>query len=288
MDINGHKLHVNKMGSLKENTVPVIIEPGTGNFSLDWIEVQQELSRYTQVITYDRPSNGWSEPSTNRYSVQSALDDIKTIIDKTGMKKPVILIGHSTGGLYTRLFMQKYPDYVAGMILVDARNEYFAEKLPEFNKKFFQTQGQGVNKLMSMFGIVRLLGASFLPSNFPKSISKTEYVNVHWDQDFFTEVEQEMKEIPNAEKLLIPTRSLGDTPLTIITAEENHIAVVPLGFSQNEEKLVNETWKQSQKWLSALSSNSEYIVVPKASHAIMYDNPEIIVTSVLNMFKKLK
>lgn len=288
MDINGHKLHVNIMGSVKDNAVPVVIESGTGNFSLDWSEVQQELSKYTQVVTYDRPGNGWSEPSTSEFSTQSELKDLKTIIDQTGIKKPVILIGHSAGGLYTRLFEQNYPDYVAGMILVDARNEYFAEKLPEFNKKFFQTQGQDANKLMSMFGLVRFLGVNFLPSNFPRNISKTEYVNVHWDQDFFTAVEQEIKEIPNAEKLLTPTRSLGDMPLVVITAGGNHIPVVPLGFSKEEEKVVNETWQQSQKWLATLSSNSEYIAVPNASHAIMYDDPEIIVTSVVNMLVKLK
>lgn len=288
MDINGQKVHVNIVGSVKDGTVPVFIESGTGNFSLDWIEVQRELSKYTQVVTYDRPGNGWSEPSTSKFTTQSHLNDLKAIIDGAGIKTPVILIGHSAGGLYTRLFSQDYPDYVAGMILIDARNEYFAEKLPEFNKKFFQTQGQGTNKFLSMFGIIRLLGAGFLPSNFPKSISKTEYVNVHWDQDFFTAVEQEIKEIPNAEKLLTPTRSLGDMPLTVMTAEGNHIPVVPLGFSEKEEKIVNETWQQSQKWLTTLSSNSEYIVVPKASHAIMYDNPEVIVKSVINMFENLR
>lgn len=52
--------------------------------------------------------------------------------------------------------------------------------------------------------------------------------------------------------------------------------------------MVNETWQQSQKWLATLSSNSECIVVPNASHAIMYDDPKVIVTSVVNMFEKLK
>lgn len=288
MNINGTNLHVNVMGTLKDDSFPVIIETGTGNFSYDWTQVQKELSKYTLTVTYDRPGNGWSEPTSRKYSVDSSLEDIKTIIDKVGSNKPFIIIGHSAGGIYARLFAQKYPSYIAGMILVDSRSEYFANNLVEFNKKFFETQSQFTMKILSKLGVVRLIGKNFLPMNMPSEISKTEYVNVHWDYDFFDSVEKEIQQIPEAEKLLTPTKSLGSMPLTVITPADEHIAVVPLGFSKDDELLVNKTWKDSQKWLSTLSSNSEYILAPGESHAIMYDNPELIVTSVQDMINKLK
>jgi len=84
-----------------------------------------KLSKHTKVLTYDRAGNGWSELSSRHSTVQTVLEDLKAVIDQVNLKKPVILIGHSSGGLYTRLFADKYPEYVAGMVLVDARNEYF-------------------------------------------------------------------------------------------------------------------------------------------------------------------
>ena len=287
MDINGHKLHVKVMGTLKDNQYPIVIETGTGNWSYDWIEVQQVLSKHTQVLTYDRAGNGWSEPSTEQITVETVLEDLKAVIDQANLKRPVILIGHSTGGLYTRLFAEKYPEYVVGMVLVDARNEYFSEKSQEFNEKFFKTQNQTMTKILSKFGVVRLIGANLAPPNFPINISMKEYVNVHWDYDFFNTVEQEMKQIPVAEKLLMPSKSLGSMPITVLTPEGYSMPIAPLGFSEEVEMQVNVTWKESQEWLSTLSPNSEYIQVPKAGHSIMYDNPQIIVESVLQILLEL-
>lgn len=288
MKINGGKLHVNVQGTLSDNQYPVVIETGTGNWSYDWVEVQQELSKYTQVLTYDRAGNGWSEPSSRQITVQTVLEDLKAVIDQADLKKPVILMGHSTGGLYTRLFADKYPEYVAGMVLVDARNEYFSKRSQEFNEKFFKTQDQTITKILSRLGVVRLIGATSLPTNFPDSISKKEYVNVHWDYDFFTAVEQEMKLIPEAEILLLSSGLLGTVPLTVLTPDGYSMPIAQLGFSEEEERQVNVTWKDSQEWLATLSTNSEYIQVPKTSHSIMYDNPQIIIESVINIFKKLE
>ena len=75
---------------------------------------------------------------------------------------------------------------------------------------------------------------------------------MHWDHDFFTAVEAEMALIPEV------------------------------------EKQVNITWKESQDWLSGLSTNSEYIQVPNTRHSINYDNPQIIVESVINLMKALQ
>lgn len=188
--VNGQHLHVKTMGKTKGDGPPVIIEAGTGNWSYDWSIVQKELSKYTQVITYDRAGYGYSDPSDSSFSASNVVNDLHGMIQKEHIQKPFILIGHSTGGIYTRLYADKYPESVAGMVLVDSRNLKFTEQFPKFNKKFFETQGQTMNKLLSEVGLTRIIGEKFVAPNFPKQLSKDKYTNVLWDADFFNTLEK--------------------------------------------------------------------------------------------------
>jgi hypothetical protein len=39
----------------------VVVENGLGDFSFDWILVQQRVERFTRICTYDRAGNAWSD-----------------------------------------------------------------------------------------------------------------------------------------------------------------------------------------------------------------------------------
>ncbi|MEH6941872.1 hypothetical protein V7014_08400 [Bacillus sp. JJ722] len=58
IDVGNREIHMNIKGA-KTSLPPVVIETGTGNWSYDWSNVQKELSKQTQVITYDRAGYGW-------------------------------------------------------------------------------------------------------------------------------------------------------------------------------------------------------------------------------------
>jgi pimeloyl-ACP methyl ester carboxylesterase len=157
IDVGNREIHMNIKGT-KTSLPPVVIETGTGNWSYDWSNVQKELSKHTQVITYDRAGYGWSEPPANGFSIDTTINDLSKILESSNIETPVILVGHSVGGIYSRLFADKYPEKVSGLVLVDSRNEYFSEQAAKFNDKFFETQDQTMNRIFSKFGIVRLLG----------------------------------------------------------------------------------------------------------------------------------
>lgn len=67
------------------------------------------------------------------------ISELNTILEKTKIDTPVIFIGHSVGGVYARHFTDQYPKKVAGLILIDLRNEFFKEAAPTYNKKFFNS-----------------------------------------------------------------------------------------------------------------------------------------------------
>lgn len=59
--VGEHRLHILCMG--EENDKPaIIIDSGLGGFSLEWREIQTELSKEFQICTYDRAGYGWSDP----------------------------------------------------------------------------------------------------------------------------------------------------------------------------------------------------------------------------------
>ncbi|MGE7093171.1 alpha/beta fold hydrolase [Lysinibacillus sp. NPDC048646] len=282
IDVGNRELHVNIQGT-KTNLPPVVIETGTGTWSYDWAKVQKALSKQTQVITYDRAGYGWSDPPPNGFSVDATIEDLSKILESSKIDTPVILVGHSVGGIYSRLFADKYPEKVFGLVLVDSRNEYFAEQATEFNNKFFETQDQTMNRILSQFGIVRLLGESMFSNSMPDYISAEKYINVHWDAPFFKVLDEEIKEIKISEKSLKNIHSLGDKPLTIITPMDVELLATEFGFSKQEESNLNKQWKDSQKQLTNLSTNSNFVSVPNSSHSVMYDQPEAIIEAILDM-----
>ncbi|MGN4124814.1 alpha/beta fold hydrolase [Lysinibacillus sphaericus] len=282
IDVGNRELHVKIQGT-KMNLPPVVIETGTGTWSYDWEKVQKALSKHTQVITYDRAGYGWSDPPPNEFSVDETIEDLSKILESSKIDTPVIVVGHSVGGIYSRLFADKYPEKVFGLVLVDSRNEYFAEQATEFNNKFFETQDQTINRILSQFGIVRLIGKNMFSNSMPDYISADKYINVHWDAPFFKVLDEEIKEIKVSEMLLKDAHSLGDKPLTIITPVDVELLATELGFSEQEERNLNKQWKDSQKQLTNLSTNSNFVSVPNSSHSVMYDQPEAIIEAILDM-----
>ena len=286
IDVGGRGMHMNIKG-IKTSLPPVLIETGTGNWSYDWSNIQEELSKHTLVITYDRAGYGWSDPPPSGFNIDMTINDLNNILESSKIDTPVILVGHSVGGIYSRLFADKYPDKVSGMILVDSRNEFFSEQAKTYNERFFETQDQKMNQFLSQIGIVRLFGEIIFPDTMPDYLSPKKYVNVHWDKPFFKVLSEEIKQIKVSEKLLEDTQSLSDKPLTIITPTDVELQATELGFSEQEAWNLEDKWIESQKKLTDLSTNSEFILVNNSSHSVMYDQPKIIINAILKMAEEI-
>jgi len=88
------------------------------------------VSAFARVCLYDRPGTllpsaggitpSRSDPVSMPRSASAMADDLHTLLTVTGIPGPYVLVGHSLGGLLARLFAARFPDEVAGMVLVDA------------------------------------------------------------------------------------------------------------------------------------------------------------------------
>ncbi len=97
----------------------VVMDIGAGGNVLDWQPVQPEVAGFARVCTYDRGGAGWSEPGAQPRTSQQFVEELHALLDNAGIEGPYVLVGHSLGGNNVQIYASRYPDEVAGMVLVD-------------------------------------------------------------------------------------------------------------------------------------------------------------------------
>lgn len=73
-----------------------------------------------RVVMWDQRGNGLSERITaEEYTVDSVVEEIDTIKAIYSPDRPVTLLGHSFGAMYSTLYMSRRPDNVAQAVLIE-------------------------------------------------------------------------------------------------------------------------------------------------------------------------
>ena len=116
-DVGGHRLHLDCRG---HGSPTVVLSNGLGGVSAGWARIAGPVAATTRVCAYDRAGQGWSEEAASpRDGVQSA-EDLHTLLAEAGEHGPYVLVGHSTGGTYAMTYAARYPEQVAGLVLLDS------------------------------------------------------------------------------------------------------------------------------------------------------------------------
>ncbi|SFE61468.1 alpha/beta hydrolase fold [Paenibacillus algorifonticola] len=106
VDVGGHKLHIKKAGS---GSPTILLEAGSGETSLSWRDIPEQLASFATVVSYDRAGYTWSETATKARSGEQIVEELHTALDEAGMSGPYLLVGHSLGGMNNQLIAKKYP-----------------------------------------------------------------------------------------------------------------------------------------------------------------------------------
>jgi pimeloyl-ACP methyl ester carboxylesterase len=102
----------------------VILDSGLGADTTDWRLVQSPIARRTRVCSYDRAGMGFSDPTTSSRAAGAVVGDLHAVLRSAAIAPPYVLVGHSIAGLYARLYTDRYPGEVVGLVLVDPSTEY--------------------------------------------------------------------------------------------------------------------------------------------------------------------
>src|SRR3954470_19529136 len=120
-DVGGHRLHLDCTGS---GGPTVVLMSGLGGFSASWARIAPAVAHTTRVCAYDRVGQGWSEDTSEPQDGAAAARDLHTLLGRAGEDGPFVLVGHSIGGDYAMTYAARYPEQVAGMVLLDATSPY--------------------------------------------------------------------------------------------------------------------------------------------------------------------
>ncbi|HZI87431.1 MAG TPA: alpha/beta fold hydrolase [Pyrinomonadaceae bacterium] len=125
IDLGGRGLNLLIGGQRSAGTPVVILEGGFGAGIASWSSVQRDIARFAQVISYDRPGVGQSDPGPKPRDAKTIAADLHAALVKADIKPPYVLVGHSLGGPYVRVFAGMYPTEVSGLVLIDPSQEAF-------------------------------------------------------------------------------------------------------------------------------------------------------------------
>ena len=121
MTLNGYRVEI-QISGIENNQADkpvVVIENGLASGFRSWDTVACELSKTHTVFRYNRPRIGNSEDDDLPPTTEHIVDNLRMMLSQKGMKPPYLLVSHSFGGAYTRSFASRFPNEIAGLVLVD-------------------------------------------------------------------------------------------------------------------------------------------------------------------------
>jgi pimeloyl-ACP methyl ester carboxylesterase len=249
VDAGGHRLHIVCTGS---GSPTVVLEAGAAESSFYWGRIAPAVAAKTKVCVYDRAGRGWSDAAVGPRDATAVTNDLHALLAGSGNAGPYVLVGHSTGGAYVRTFAARYPDEVAGMVLLDSQPNDAFTALPDY-PGFYSTTHTVLALLPSVarLGIFRLAFASaFADLPAPaRDAERADQVTARLQASG----RDEFAAIPASLKQAMALTSIGSRPLVVVTA----LAEAPAGWLAAQERMVG------------LSTNSAHRVLPDMTHAAL-------------------
>jgi pimeloyl-ACP methyl ester carboxylesterase len=89
------------------------------------------VAAVTRVCAYDRAGYGFSDPGPLPRDGQAIAHDLERGLAAAGIRGPYVLVAHSAGGLYARLFAARHHRDVKGMVFVDSSVEHQPQRIAQ-------------------------------------------------------------------------------------------------------------------------------------------------------------
>jgi len=257
VDVGGHRLHLYCTGS---GSPTVVLEALSGGAAPLWGWVQPEVAEHTRVCSYDRAGHGWSDPVDHPQDGVEVATDLETLLDRAGEAGPYVLVGHSIGGLYVRIFADLRPDLVTGVVLLDATHPDALIRDPLQLNEFEEYQDvQSAFSVLARLGMWRAyfdLGGEWDFGGLPAE-QRAEMAAL-WS----AAAQHSGQRDENATGLITREQArtvgaLGALPLAVVTAGSS-----------------GSSWLELQDELSRLSSNSTSRILPGATHLSLVTDQE--------------
>jgi pimeloyl-ACP methyl ester carboxylesterase len=270
--VDGRKMHLQRSGPAPANAQQptLVIEAGGGCASPIYARLQQALSAKHPVISYDRAGMGWSEADDAPFDGKRNAQRLHALLAAAGVTGPIVLIGHSLGGLLNRIYTGLYPAQVAGVVMLDsshpAQFEVFEGLSPELlapervKRAAFQAGGPPPPEfapVQAIFAdmphVLRQMVANYTPETIDTMVK--EHVG-----------------LPHVARQAGASPDLGARPLSVLSAT----VMQQLPPGAEEGAAVQRRWPEYQEAHAALSTRSRLHRVEGAEHMTLVLLPPFV------------
>lgn len=251
VDVGGYRLHLYCAGS---GTPTVVLESGLGETGAYWGWISTALALETRVCAYDRAGRGWSDSAPLPQDGMAVATDLHALLERARVPGPFVMVGHSSGAEYVRIFAGRYFEHVAGMVLLDGQPAEAFEGLPGYPA--FYSGFRRVSALLpslARLGVGRLVfqaGFASLPAP-ARNMQRLHYSSARQ----YRSLRDEFAELPTSLAQARSLQSLGHRPLVVVTAARD----------------AQVGWLPLQDSMATLSTNSSHRVVPHTHDALVND-----------------
>jgi pimeloyl-ACP methyl ester carboxylesterase len=283
--IDGRVMHLYCTGHGPQT---ILIEVGGSADWLGWQGVQTRLSSLTRVCTYDRAGHGWSEPREGVRDAEAIVGELHALLTVAGVPRPLVLTGHSLGGLYVREYAREFGSEVVGVVLVESSTPHQIDELPGWRQSYeadvrnFPAQ-RWRDRLRVWSGWERLTGQCH---NEPSP--ELQHLSGQYDAEMCRPayVDADQSELPYFEAASSQSArlvSFGDVPLLIISADPERTR----GGMDASAVAELPIWEQEQETQKALSVRSWRVVARGAGHTPHHERLGLVVAEITRLVQYL-
>ncbi len=263
VDVGGYRLHIMPAG---HGTPAVVVIPAMGDAGSEWLDVQRAVAQQTEVCLYDRAGLGWSDPPPRRRTAAEMAGELHALLRGACIMPPYVLVGHSMGGLVARVFIQRYPDEVAGLALIDSSHPGQKGRLPKIEMRNYRG-GKLLESALAWtrpLGLLRLARDLGLRESAP--VGRSRHRRAAYGELLAFDA------ICHA-----VSGGFGDLPLAVVTSSELVPNQPADSRAQRARRRFYASWAALQDELAMLSTNSTHDVSNRAGHYVHRDDPELVI-----------
>ncbi|MDN3673253.1 alpha/beta hydrolase [Flavobacterium branchiarum] len=267
VDVNGTKLHIIAEGD-KNDLPTLILESGAGGNTDMFHWIAEGLKKNMRVIRYDREGKWFSESSKDSITPEFYAKQLHALLEKNGEKPPYILVGHSMGGPYNRIFRDLYPDEVKGLVFLDSSHPEQWKRLEQ--KELIPKEQIKLFKFVSILADMGILGvynkvvnSEFMYDGLPKDCHIRSRNLTSYSGEVYR---RNLKENDINDAILSRSgqaTTLDSLPILVFTATEQYNEPQKERYRKkgiDPDKQVS-LWFEMQKELKELSTNGKQFIL---------------------------
>jgi len=295
----GRRLHLACVGS---GSPTIVFEQGGEGWIVNWRKIQAQAAGLSRTCFYDRAGFGLSDPPKDAVTGINVTDDLQRLLRAAGVHDPIVLVGHSIGGFYATLFADRFPQQVAGLVLIEPGFDgQFAPSSARQRRREQRAMREGGDRLRACADFARRNGLSRDQTHgcfgLPPDLTPDEasYVVQMFTRPYWYEAETNQSDnyFPTGEELDSPSwrqerlarREFGDLPLVVLTAE-----TAPREGVQSDKAYAESTqrWKEGHQRLARRSTRGEWVQVDNSGHFIQLDQPEAVLGAIRRVLDEVR